>query len=81
MRCTGTSDCSCDVTVSITSDASGTWSTSGPDLTFTAANGDSTTDGFCVKGRELHIMQVDQTMTMGTMGGAKITSDLVAVRQ
>jgi hypothetical protein len=80
VTCTGTKGCSCVFGVSFTNDQSGTWAIADKTLTFNASGG-TAADGFCVQGNELHMMNVDQTMTMGTMGEAKITSDIVAVRQ
>jgi hypothetical protein len=76
VKCTGASACSCAFEVSTTGNESGTWAVSGTSLIFNAANGASQADGFCIQGRELHIMNL-QSM----MGGAKGTSDVVAVKQ
>jgi hypothetical protein len=81
VTCTGTNGCSCTFGVSLTNPQSGTWTAANDTLTFNATGGATAADGYCVQGRELHMMNVDQTMTMGTMGQAKITSDIVAVKQ
>ena len=81
VTCAGTNGCSCTLGFSVTNDQSGTWSASAMTVIFNGASGASVADGFCVQGSELHLLHVDQTMTMGTMGQAKITSDIVAVKE
>jgi hypothetical protein len=77
VTCAGAGGCTCSMTMSSTTSQSGTWTAEGTMLSL--SGGDS--GEFCVKDKELHLITVDTTMTMGTMGQAKITSDIVAVKQ
>jgi hypothetical protein len=60
----------------------GTYDASGTTLT-TSANGGGTTsmDPYCVSGDELHDIALDMSMSVGSLGMAKIVGDIVYTRQ
>jgi hypothetical protein len=76
VTCTGSSTCTCTMQMSSSTNDSGTWAVDGTTLSLSGGDGGE----FCVKGSELHLITVDTTMTMGSMGQAKITNDIVAVK-
>lgn len=78
VTCSGAGACSCSMTLTTTTADTGTWLVDGTTLSL---SGGESGGEFCVKDKELHLIDVDTTMTMGTMGEAKITSDVVAVKQ
>jgi hypothetical protein len=55
----------------------GTYTTSGTSLTTTPTGGTPSTGPYCVTGNELHEMQIDMSMPMGSMGMAHIQADVV----
>lgn len=77
VSCSGVGGCSCSMRMSSTNSETGTWAVEGTTLSLSGGDGGD----FCVKDKELHLITVDTTMTMGMMGQAKITSDIVAVKQ
>ena len=54
----------------------GTYTTSGTNITTTDSAGSSSISAYCVQGNELHMLQVDMTMAMG-----KIQADLVLTKK
>jgi hypothetical protein len=82
VSCTGSSTCSCTSRVTaITANTSGTWSHAGTSITLTAADGTEDGGPYCVQGNQIHLINVDMTMSMGSMGAAKIIADLVGTKQ
>lgn len=77
VTCSGVGSCSCSMKMSSTESSTGTWTVEGTTLSLSGLDSGE----FCVKDKELHLITVDTTMTMGTMGQFKITSDIVAVKQ
>jgi hypothetical protein len=79
VSCAGTNGCTCTMTFApmVTND-SGTWSTSGTNITVTSTTGTSNTVSFCVRGNELHLITVDMSIPMGPMGTVKVARDFVA---
>jgi hypothetical protein len=77
VTCTGSSDCSCMMGISISNDESGTWAVNGTKLARNGSGGDD----FCVQGSELHLLTANAGMPAGSMGQVEITSDVVAVKQ
>jgi hypothetical protein len=76
--CSGSSSCSCALTMSSTTTENGTYTVDGTSLSLSGGSGSG---AFCVKDKELHLITVDTTMSMGTMGQVKISSDIVATKQ
>ena len=67
-HCTGSSSCTCTITSGPqTTSGTGTYTTSGTTLTITESDGSISSNGYCVQGNELHIVQFDMTMPMGTI--------------
>ena len=67
-HCEGSSICTCTVTNGPqTTSETGTYTTSGTTLTFTDSAGSISSNGYCVQGDELHVVQLDMTMPMGTI--------------
>ena len=67
-HCEGSNICTCTVTNGPqTISETGTYATSGTTLTFTDSAGSISSNGYCVQGNELHIVQFDMTMPMGTI--------------
>jgi hypothetical protein len=60
---------------------SGTWSASGTRISLVSSTGDNAGGPYCVQGNELHLITLDMTITMGSMGTLKIDEDLVATKQ
>jgi hypothetical protein len=74
-HCVGSSACTCTFTIpSQTVSQSGTYSTSGTAIIMT---GSSSNVQYCVQGNEMHMMTLNATMPMGSMGQLNIDSDLV----
>jgi hypothetical protein len=76
----------CDCTLSTPAQSAtqtGTYTVSGTSLTLDVMTPAPRTeiDGFCVTGDELHVMNVDTSMTGGPMGMATIVSDLVLTKR
>jgi hypothetical protein len=72
-HCTGSSSCTCTFTLAPqTMTQTGTYTTAGTTLTTLSSTGTPGSNEYCVKGNELHVMQVDMTMPM-----AVIQSDIV----
>lgn len=68
IRCSGSSSCTCTFTLApMTTNASGTYTTSGTMLTLTSSTGGISGGPYCVQGDELHLISVDMTMPMGTI--------------
>lgn len=65
-HCAGTGSCTCSFTLAPqTTSETGTYVTSGTNITMTSSTGTVTTDPYCVQGKDLHVMSVDMTMPMG----------------
>lgn len=81
--CSGTTSCTCNLVIAPTTTAdTGTWASAGTSIDLTsAANGPGGGGPYCVKGNELHLLSVDMTMSMGPMGTATITEDIVGSKQ
>jgi hypothetical protein len=81
VTCSGTTSCTCSMTFPkmVMNDA-GTWSTSGTNLTIISTTQGPDSSGYCVQGTELHLITLDMTIPMGSMGTLKIAKDLVARR-
>ena len=75
----GTS-CVCQFS-SVVGDQTGTWSVSGTTLTQTPTGDTETMDPYCVVCDELHDIAFDMSMSVGSMGMAKIVGDVVYKRQ
>jgi hypothetical protein len=77
IHCAGSGSCTCNFTLApqVTSE-SGTYTTSGTTITTTDSAGGISSSEYCVQGNELHLVQVDMTMPMGT-----IQADLVLTKQ
>jgi hypothetical protein len=75
-HCSGSSSCTCTFTVAGEAQTeTGTYTTSGTTFTTTASDGSISSNGYCVQGNELHIVQFDMTMPMG-----KIQADTVLTK-
>jgi hypothetical protein len=76
-HCSGSGTCTCTfVLAPQTNTESGTYTTAGTTLTTTASDGSTSSSAYCVQGSELHVMQVDMTMAMGT-----IQADIVMTKK
>jgi len=65
-HCAGASSCTCSFTLApVTTNSSGTYTTSGTTLTLSGGGGGE----YCVQGNELHLISIDMTMPMATMNG------------
>ena len=65
-HCSGASSCICSFTLApVTTNDSGTYTTSGTTLTLSGGGGGE----YCVQGNELHLISIDMTMPMATMNG------------
>ncbi len=60
--------------------AQGTYTTSGTMLTLNATTGTGTGGAYCVQGNTLHLLTLDMTMSMGSMGTATIQSDIILTK-
>lgn len=81
--CTGSSTCSCTIAISLNvMGNAGTYQLSGDSFTTTDATTGETDSpsGYCVQGKQLHVVDVDTTMNMGPMGQATIVSDIIAMK-
>jgi hypothetical protein len=76
-HCSGSGSCTCTFVLAtqMTSET-GTYTTSGTNITTTDSAGSSSISAYCVQGNELHMLQVDMTMAMG-----KIQADLVLTKK
>jgi hypothetical protein len=80
--CTGSSGCTCTFNFSPTPMTDvGTWSASGTNIALMSSGLGNNGGAYCVKGNEIHLITLDMTMPMGAMGTAKITTDIVALKQ
>jgi hypothetical protein len=75
----GTS-CVCALAFNEPTTDSGTYSTSGTNLTTTATGSQASTDAYCVEGNTLHDIAVDMSMQT-SMGKIKIQGDVVFTKQ
>ena len=67
-HCEGSSVCTCTLTNGPqTTSTTGTYTTSGTTISFTESDGSTSSSGYCVQGNELHIVQLDMMMPMGTI--------------
>jgi hypothetical protein len=80
--CAGTNGgCSCTlVTTPMMNSTAGTWSTAGTTFTIVSSAGKTSTTSYCVQGSYVHVISLDMTMPMGSMGTFKITEDVVVDR-
>jgi hypothetical protein len=77
--CSGNSSCTCRFTLAPqTMNESGTYTTSGTSLML---SGSSSAAQYCAQGNELHLMTLNMTMPMGSMGQANIDTDLVLTKK
>ena len=82
ISCTGTGSCTCTgVMAPMTTNESGTYTTSGTVATLTSSTGTTTVGDYCVQANELHLVTVDTTTNMGPMGQATIDEDIVAAKK
>jgi hypothetical protein len=72
--------CVCAVTTTQPVTDSGTYSTSGTNITTTPTGGQPSTDGYCVEGSTLHDLAVDMSMQT-SMGKVKIQGDFIFTKQ
>jgi len=81
-HCTGSTTCSCSfVLAPMHLLQSGTYTTSGTNLTLMASDGTYAADQYCVQKNELHLVTVNATMPIGAMGQVNIDSDTVETRK
>lgn len=72
--------CVCSIVMTDPMTDSGTYSTSGTNLTTTPAGGSASTDSYCIAGGMLHDLTVDMSMATA-MGKVKIQGDVVFTKQ
>ena len=76
-HCSGSSSCSCMFVLnSMNISETGTYTTSGTTFTTTSSTGAVSASQYCVKGSELHVIDVDMTMPM-----AAIQADIVFTKR
>ena len=81
-HCTGSTTCVCGfVLAPMHLVQMGTYTTSGTNITLTASDGTYAANQYCVKGNELHLVTVNATMPIGSMGQVNIDSDTVETRR
>ena len=81
-HCAGSSICTCTVTNGPqTTSETGTYTTSGTTLTITDSDGSISSNGYCVQGNELHIVQLDMTMPMGTIEADTVLTQVARPRR
>jgi len=81
-HCTGGTTCLCGfVLAPMHLLQTGTYTTSGTNLTLMASDGTYAADQYCVQKNELHLITVNTTMPIGAMGQVNIDSDTVETRK
>jgi hypothetical protein len=81
-HCTGTSTCTCSFTIPAqTSTTAGTYATAGTSITMSPAGGTASTNEYCVKGNELHLLALNMTMPMDPMGQANVEAELFLTKK
>jgi hypothetical protein len=79
--CTGTSACVCTMSGEDILSGPGTYTINGTTMMVTDSAGTSDGGPYCVQGSTLHLLELDTSMSMGSMGSAVIETDITMIRQ
>jgi hypothetical protein len=81
-HCSGSSTCTCSFTIPAQmSTTAGTYATAGTSITLSPAGGMVSSNEYCVKGNELHLLAINMTMPMGAMGQANVEAELFLTKR
>jgi hypothetical protein len=79
--CSGTTTCTCNQNSTESLSDSGTYVLSGSNATLNSTTNGTSTNGYCVQGSTIHLIEVDATMHTGPNNQATIASDIVGHKQ
>jgi hypothetical protein len=80
VSCTGTSTCACTLSGETTISGPGTYTLDGTTMTLTDSTGAAEGGPYCVEGTTLHLLEIDMSMSMGSMGNVVIETDVTMKR-